>query len=143
MNKLTAEYLAGFFDGEGCVYISKHKGKKNNPYYAVRLTIANTYKPVIDLIEEAFDGFTQRTSAEKSDNQRSAFACEIYRKDKIKEFIKMILPYTIVKKEQLIMALEFLEHMDISVSGKEVPKQIIDYREDLVNRIKKNKIYAY
>lgn len=137
--KLSNQYLAGFFDGEGCVYVSKHKGKKKNPYYSCRLSIANTDKRVIDLIEQSYGGFTQRIAYNNRPNRQPYYAVEIYKKKHLKEFIKNIRPYSIIKGEQLDLMLELIDRLDKSKSGKEVSGEEIEWRENTILELKRLK----
>ena len=132
MKQLSSQYLAGFFDGEGCIYVSRKKGKKKNPYYNVRLSIANTDKRVIDLIENSFSGFVQRIMKDNRPNRRPYFVVEIYKRDKVLEFINMIYDHSIIKKEQLSVGKELLLHLKMSKSGTPVEDYIIKYRDNLV-----------
>ena len=47
MTKEELAYIAGFVDGEGCIYIKK-PGKRN--LHEIKLTVANTDKDVMDWI---------------------------------------------------------------------------------------------
>jgi len=141
--KLSWQYLAGFFDGEGCLYISKQKGKKKNSYYTPRLTIANTNEEVIGLIEKAFDGCVAREGFEIREGRRRPWYIEIYKRARIKQFLKNIYPYSVVKKPQIELMFEFMEHLDKSKSGKEVSDEVIRWREEKVCRLKELKKQKY
>ncbi len=134
--KLSWQYLAGFFDGEGCLYISRQKGKKKNPYYTPRVVIANTNEEVIGLIEKSFHGSTAREGFEIRPGRRRPWYVEIYRRDRIKKFLKGIYPYSIVKKKQIELMFEFIKHLDKSKSGKPVADEIIVWREKQVQKLK-------
>ena len=49
MTKLTIEYMAGFFDGEGCVELSPKKIQD-------RISVVNTNKTILEYIQETFGG---------------------------------------------------------------------------------------
>lgn len=53
-----------------------------------------------------------------------------------KTFLEMVQPYCIVKREQIVIALEMLSHLSSCKSGKPVSDDIIIYRERLVKRLK-------
>src|SRR5678816_119484 len=55
MTQLSPQYLAGFFDGEGCVHINK---LKRYGHYNYRLTVmfSQATKQVVDMIHQQFGG---------------------------------------------------------------------------------------
>lgn len=88
-------YTAGFFDGEGCISISKNG--------AVDLRIVNTAKNVLLKIQSIFGGsITDRT---QKVNKRQ-YAYSIYGNNAI-EFLKLIRPYLLDKAKQADTILEY------------------------------------
>lgn len=137
-------YLAGFFDGEGCISVQKSKSYRNplNPakYYTVRLSTANTNKDVIDYLEKLWGQKLRVYTRKMSDprgNRRPCYHLECDKKDAVITFLKGIYPYSIIKKRQIELALRLIEHIAINnYMGRVVPKKIIEYREKLVTEIK-------
>jgi len=105
--KLTIEekaYLAGLVDGEGSILLCKGK-KYTVPSYILRVKVVNTNKQVIEWIQKRIKG---RIDIRKSDNKwRTLFIWSIHKKEIIHNFLKAILPYLIIKKEQAKIALQF------------------------------------
>jgi intein-encoded DNA endonuclease-like protein len=60
---LSAEYIAGFFDGEGCVGIST-RGRGKHPY--LRVSVTNTNKEILLLMKAQFGGFLTQEKARGS-----------------------------------------------------------------------------
>ena len=56
MNEITAEYMAGFFDGEGNVFMRDTLYKNGRTHISDRLRIANTDKDILDSIQKKFGG---------------------------------------------------------------------------------------
>ena len=97
-------YCAGFFDGEGSVHI----GVDKNLHYTLRVGIANTNFECLKIFREEFGGnLTPKTvlydgaKPEWIWTQNSDFSTE---------FLKTVLPWCVVKKEQVKLAIEYL-HM--------------------------------
>ncbi len=56
-NSMAYQYLAGLIDGEGSIVVSHNRTRKDG--YArpnLRLTLGNTYKPIIDWLQKNFGG---------------------------------------------------------------------------------------
>jgi hypothetical protein len=103
-------YLAGVFDGEGCVSISKKRsylnGETERPiYYNLMLQIQMTDPSIPRLFQATFGGNIS-TWMDKSRTR------PIHRwrlpKGLCKEAIECLLPYTILKTPQLEVALHFI-----------------------------------
>lgn len=96
-------YIAGFFDGEGCVRI-KHANQGGNSYY-VWVAITNTDKPTLDFVMELFGG--QIRKAEKKTN-KWAYHFLITSSEAV-DMLKTLLPFLRQKKEQAELAVYFHE----------------------------------
>ena len=47
-NKIDRRYLAGLFDGEGCIFYCKKYYGKRDTGINIGVSISNTYKPIIE-----------------------------------------------------------------------------------------------
>ena len=101
-------YIAGFFDGEGCVNITV-RGKIRQ--VRLRLMIVNTHLELLKILQAQYGGGLQKLT--RQENWKQAWQLTIHSKDDQKRFIEDILPYSILKLPQLYLALEFLEFMDL------------------------------
>lgn len=98
---LSNEYIAGLFDGEGCVWISKSTRKTHKCYdYTLRACIANQNTQVLELVKERFGGYINKSNKWCS---QLVFAGNI-----AKPFLEAVLPFAVIKKEQVIVGLDFL-----------------------------------
>lgn len=103
-------YAAGFFDGEGCVSISKNG--------AIDIRITNTAKNVLVKLQTNFGGsITNRTQK----INKTQYAYSLYGEEAI-SFLNSIKPYCIDKLPQINTILEYYiyrEELDpIRIPGK-------------------------
>lgn len=91
--QITDEYAAGFFDGEGCVRISR-VGER----YKLQVKISQLDRRPLDLLSNKYGGVVYESSRcpywEIASRQASTF-------------LSAILPYLIVKKKEAEIAVEF------------------------------------
>jgi len=113
VSKLTIQYVAGLFDGEGCVniYQTKKGVKKDRIGYELTATIYNTYFEIIKRLKETFGGYgltRKRERVRNGENWKTSYEWKLSC-SKAKDFLKKLLPYLIIKKEQAKIAIEFQE----------------------------------
>ena len=125
--KITIQYLAGLFDGEGCISIACAKqGWKNSrsksPAYELKLHIRMTDPRPIKIFRDYFQqflngGYSVRQEYEHPNHKPTyCYGCS---HSKAETIIKQLLPYLIVKKEQAELALEFQQYIrDSKCQGK-------------------------
>ncbi len=104
--KISLQYIAGFFDGEGGIYVTQKIDKRFGKGILVRNTrcqIANTHKGVLMKIQKMYGG-TIRLK-----NHRRGFTWEIASQKDILKFLQDIEPYLIVKKRQVKLAIQYLK----------------------------------
>jgi hypothetical protein len=89
---VSHQYLAGFFDGEGCVYI--------NPSGRVQLSLTQKKREVLDLVQSEFGGKV------KIKDRSMIPGWVISSKEDCLKFINAIYPYIIVKKEEVELGLK-------------------------------------
>jgi len=148
MSKLTASYLAGLIDGEGCMEIQKRKKPECflGYYYVARVRITSTDKEIIEWLKESFGGWiSERKGVDR--NRDSWEWCLSY--GKAKKFIEKVCPYLKIKKKQAEILREFyrtfgknsyriVENRLGRGTGyhKELKKEILEKREKLYQQIK-------
>ena len=98
-------YLAGFFDGEGCVRIIKGKNHLGNVQYSLRVIVSNTNDYVLHLYKLSFGGRIQKRKYKKPE-WRDCYAWELS-STRAYDFLKCVYPYLILKKAQADLAFEF------------------------------------
>lgn len=106
----SCAYVAGFFDGEGCIQIAKTSSMSVSNHVVGGLglivNVVNTNLEVIRSIQEKFGG----TLIPKSDRRRTRPAYYLVFSGKNAAwFLHCLLPYLIVKRKQAEAALVFAE----------------------------------
>jgi hypothetical protein len=106
------KWLAGFFDGEGCVGIYYRKPGHHSPNgeYFLRCQITQNNEPSIRWIAKCTNGNVRYQPRPKVPTASFGDAFVIYwthRKAEI--FLKTIAPYCILKSEEIKLAFKFLD----------------------------------
>ena len=96
-------YIAGFFDGEGCVRI-KRANQGGNSYY-VWVAITNSNKEILDYVAEIFGGSVRR--AEKRVNK--IIYHFLITSSEATDMLKTMVGFLKEKKEQAELAIQFHE----------------------------------
>jgi len=138
-NKKTHAYLAGIFDGEGCVSV----GIASTGKPVLHINVANNFTPLINLYLRIYGGWVQTNKAHG--NTKESYRWWITRKELQEKFLLQILPYLKIKKEQAKLALNYVrlpkenirvEKTKLAVKIKELnqlkiqPDLISDYESD-------------
>ena len=107
--KVSLEYLAGFFDGEGCIdcqVMYANPPYEKNFYVRPRLRLsqgANGYA-LLEHIRDNFGGHLSKERKPKG-NQNASKSWEILNKKGIVEMLELLEPLLIVKKQQALLCL--------------------------------------
>jgi len=98
MSKIDFAYLAGFFDGEGCIQITGDK-------YVLHCGITNTNKWVLELFRFNFSGSVAKKQTYQP-NQQPLFRwfCS---STTARVFLETLLPYLKIKRAQAEVAIKF------------------------------------
>jgi len=94
-------YLAGLFDGEGCISIQQSKNVKGIFNYCLKLIVHMNCKEIIDILQETFGG-----SVYIRKDKSYAWECTGTEAD---ETLKLIVPYLIEKKKQAELGIDYSE----------------------------------
>jgi len=94
-------YIAGFFDGEGCVRIKEANKGENSFYVIAHLT--NSYKPVLEEVQELFGGALRRQ--ERTPNKTIYNWC--VSSAEAVDFLQVISPFLKEKLPQAKFAITF------------------------------------
>ena len=105
MSKLTASYLAGLIDGEGCLEILKRKKEAcvGGYYYVARLRISSVDKEIIEWLKNSFGGFIYYRKGKGNERDSWTWTIQFM---KAKRIIDAVYPYLRIKKRQA----EILKH---------------------------------
>ena len=105
MNEKLA-YLAGMFDGEGCISVTYYKKRRS---YCLSVSAANI-KPAVLLDLQHIFGGSLSYCVSKQKNRRNSWRWQISGENS-GNFLTAIYPYLILKKEEARLALEFRTHL--------------------------------
>ena len=100
---ISTEYVAGFFDGEGCVNISTDTYGK--PF--IRILIVNTDVLVLEKFKERWGGNITHNKRHK-ENWKRSYTWRLSHNKAI-NFLKELEPHLIVKKKQTNLAISFYQ----------------------------------
>lgn len=103
MKPITPQYLAGFFDGEGCV---SPRQESRTGLWHPSISIAQSRPYILELIQEEL-GFGNV----RGRKTRDLYHLSIRGRENIEELVRMLDPYSIVKKEQLRLAYRMCQHV--------------------------------
>ena len=103
--KLNLAWLAGFFDGEGCVYLKRDRQRSGNFSYHVRIIFSNTHLPTLHRVKEILDGegIISRVFG-TSTKWRTRWELRV-NATKATRVLEKMLPYLVTKREQAEIAL--------------------------------------
>lgn len=110
---MTPEYLAGLFDGEGCIDVQRmYPRLGRNRFYVrprIRMAMAENCRPLLEALHAKFGGGFYHRKAHKK-NQQGSWSLEWLSNDEIRRIIDLILPHLIVKAEQAKLVLWWLDN---------------------------------
>ncbi len=130
MTKTELAYLAGLFDGEGSIFITKKVKGLSVPRHCliVDLAMCNEYIP--NLLKFNFGGSVHVRIA-KDENHRMSWQWRATTREAL-HFIEIILPYLRLKRNEAELGIAFqksLHPMNGKGSKKEVSEQELAVRE--------------
>lgn len=122
-------YIAGFFDGEGCVQISKCINRARQAGYRYQLECKITQKcpcPLFDSLRKEFGGWIHETKQEEILNYR------LYAQQ-ARTFLREIVPYLRLKKEQAEAGIAFQN--SLCLQGRRLSSAECQAREKAYRRL--------
>lgn len=100
-------YLAGFFDGEGCVYIGKQNPKHTPvPQHILQVIISQSNESVMRYWQERLGVGVIKEKKYKRDKRKNSYQW-FMSAAQAEEFLRLILPYLRIKAPQAEIALEY------------------------------------
>ena len=110
---MTPEYLAGLFDGEGCIDVQRcyPKEGRNRLYVRprVRMCMTDSARFLADRLHARFGGhLTSRKAGNR--NQQSSWSLEWLNGVDMRRLLNLILPHLVLKAEQAKLVLWWLDN---------------------------------
>ena len=102
--KTEIAYIAGFFDGEGCVRI-KQANQGGNSYYLIA-HITNTNPVILKKVQDLFGG---NTRVQEKGRNKPIYNWYITSSE-ANDFLKTLQPFLIEKKSQAELGIKFHEN---------------------------------
>ena len=140
---IETSYWAGFIDGEGSIMITKffsNDGFHKNPTYQLQIGVATTNKKNMEKLSLFAKSGSITERRFKRPNQRNAYYWGL-KGDKAMLFIKRILPFLKLKKEQALVGIEFQEKKNqpnkFGGSLRPLNQEELNYRESMREKIQK------
>lgn len=116
-------YWAGLFDGEGNIYISKG-------LHHMQVSITQKRPEILYLLKEVFGGGVTKYGKQTCHKWRVSSI------EDIRNFLEVIYPYSIIKKGEISVALEFLKNSIPHSKGyRPLPIEEKERREGLRNNL--------
>lgn len=135
-NTITTEiaYIAGFFDGEGCVRIKK-ANQGGNSYYLIA-HITNTNPIILKKVQDLFGGNTRLQEKGKNKPIYNWYITS----SEASDFLKTLQPFLIEKKLQAELGIKFHENKE-KMTPKEKEKsyqKMRDMKLEIIGNIYEN-----
>jgi hypothetical protein len=108
-------YLAGLFDGEGCIRISKDKMGRSNPRYALIITVNNTNPIPLHFFKNRYGG-SINTRYFKS--FKPIHSWTITSKNG-QRFLEDVLDNLWIKRDEALLGIEFQKRIGLPLSAQE------------------------
>ena len=107
------EYLAGFFDGEGCVSIARIRRSRINPnhndVYNVALSVSQVDQEILECYQRRWGGPIYSQAPSRNITAKRQLYVWKPSTTSIKRFLEEVIPYLRVKREQAELALFLLQ----------------------------------
>ena len=103
MKKTDLAYLAGFFDGEGSIFLTK---ASRNAGLELRISISQANRWICEKYRMAFGGAIVKDRNSKPDSWKCAGQWRAGANIGL-EFLKVVYPYLILKQAEARIAIEF------------------------------------
>lgn len=108
---VSPAYAAGFFDGEGCIYIQMNSAG----WAALRVEAVQVKSEVLKCLQSVWGGKLKECTVREREHSRTIW--QLTSTNEIKKFLGDIYPHCVVKKEEVWLGLEFLEQRTNSKGG--------------------------
>lgn len=109
-------YIAGLFDGEGSLYITETM--------QVRLSITNTYRPILDILAKEFGG-TVTKCANNGTRKRNCFVWQLC-DERMKLLLELIQPFLVIKSGHASIALLTIKERSGKCPGVAIPDSVME-----------------
>lgn len=136
ISKTNIAYIAGFFDGEGCIYGRGTGSFAKRP--SIRIQITQKFPNILKKMQKVTNlGKVRQRSSQRS---TGSYMYIITGRKNVSKFIKLILPYSIIKRQQLLLGLKLAKLIMPSRGGsKRISEIDLSKRTKLYKELKRLK----
>lgn len=124
-----AAYAAGFFDGEGYVYL-----RNRPPHYTIGILIGQVDRRPLDFLAKHWGGGVlgpYYMDGGKHKNWRPQYQWGLHSR-RAYDFLQDIYPWSILKLDQIELLLDY----PFTAGGKELPPEIVQKRAEIYLAVK-------
>lgn len=135
VGNLSAEYAAGFFDGEGCVMIAYGSRVNGKTYHKLNVTVSNTNEAVLLKFKDKYGGYVKSWMPKKGNLRMYEW---LVSGRSATPFLDDIYDYAIIKRPQIDIAYRYIETVSEHNAGKHlkpVTPELWTLRESLRNEL--------
>jgi hypothetical protein len=131
MDCATRSYLAGFFDGEGCIGIYRQNGSKNSRYlsghsgpsWCRQVSVANCHRDSLVPFKNSFGGQI-RVMRRATGNRQQIYSWQIKSRKAILYMLRVLLPRLHQKQAQAKIMIEECRFLRSTESAAKKLKQL-------------------
>jgi len=125
MKRLSWKYIAGLFDGEGCLDIQISKQNYINP--RVRMAMAEPGKEVLEMLANTYGGnIYKRNRSSSNSDWMDSYSWELTGYKKACYFLRQIVKHLEIKKEQARLILWCENHLKGMNYGRQEDKTSVN-----------------
>jgi hypothetical protein len=136
---VSPEYLAGFFDGEGCIDCQyMYPQQAPGVFYVrprLRIALADVGRVVLEDLHKTYGGHLYRRRPQ-NETQSTSTSWELLTQQGIKDVLKVIMPFLVIKQEQAQLVMWWLENASGRYGGKGHRTQMTEARKRFADEIK-------
>lgn len=135
---VSIEYIAGFLDGEGYIQINKARDKSHRgPRYFMHVSMCNVNRDVLDEIQKVTGGTVRYYNNHFKRSNGCGYHYRLNMGQRLGyDFLKKVLPYLIVKREQAEIAIRFKESLRVHGGGTPRSDKELEFQDKCYNDLK-------
>lgn len=125
---MNIQWLAGFFDGEGCVHMRMDTRKR--AVYSLQVMLTQNDESILREVQREFGGTVYKHSGRRCWRWRITSAPSLV-------FLEAIQPYVRIKKEQVDLAIQFIKTIrKDNLGSTPMDDDICEQRVHINNRLR-------
>lgn len=127
---LELAYAAGLFDGEGSVMIVfRPESKWSRPTYCLQTQLVSCDRCLVDWMQDRFGGSISTFQPSTATGRARVAHNWITGSRLAAQFLEAILPFVILKRERILIALQFRK--TITTGGRPITPELLEIRKTL------------